>query len=54
MLETYFLDRTEQEVSGAFGDVFAEAMVSLPVGTWQGPVSSGYGFHLVKVILLCD
>ena len=21
----------------------------LPVGEWQGPVSSGYGLHLVKV-----
>jgi hypothetical protein len=32
-----------------FGDDFAAALASLPVGTWSGPVTSGYGLHLVKV-----
>jgi len=50
MLETSYADRTEQDVSAAFGGVFAEAAVRLPVGSWEGPVSSGYGLHLVKII----
>jgi len=50
MLETFYADQTEREVSAAFGDVFAEAAVRLPIGTWEGPVSSGYGLHLVKVL----
>jgi len=50
MLETSYADQTEREVSAAFGEVFAEAVVRLPIGEWQGPVSSGYGLHLVKVL----
>jgi hypothetical protein len=50
MLETSYAGRSEQEVSAAFGGVFAEAVVRLPVGSWEGPVSSGYGLHLVKVV----
>jgi peptidyl-prolyl cis-trans isomerase C len=49
MLETSYADRTEQDVSASFGGVFAEAVVRLPVGSWEGPVSSGYGLHLVKI-----
>ncbi len=50
MLETSYADQSEREVSAAFGELFAEAVVRLPVGEWQGPVSSGYGLHLVKVV----
>jgi parvulin-like peptidyl-prolyl isomerase len=50
MLETSYAGQTEREVSAAFGEVFAEAVVRLPIGEWQGPVSSGYGLHLVKVL----
>jgi len=50
MLETSYADRTESEVGATFGGVFAEAAVLLPIGEWQGPVSSGYGLHLVKVL----
>jgi len=50
MLETSYAGQTEREVSAAFGEIFAEALVRLPVGEWQGPVSSGYGLHLVKVL----
>jgi len=50
MLDTVYTDRTEQDVSATFGGVFAEAVVRLPVGSWEGPVSSGYGLHLVKII----
>ena len=49
MLDTSYADQTERDVSAAFGELFAEAVVRLPIGEWQGPVSSGYGLHLVKV-----
>jgi PPIC-type PPIASE domain len=32
-----------------FGEPFAQALLKLPVGAWQGPVRSGYGVHLVRV-----
>jgi len=50
MLETSYAGQSEREVSAAFGELFSEAVVRLPVGKWQGPVSSGYGLHLVKVV----
>jgi len=49
MLDTTYIEQTEREVSATFGEIFGEAVVRLPVGEWQGPVSSGYGLHLVKV-----
>ncbi|MBT8491679.1 MAG: peptidyl-prolyl cis-trans isomerase [Deltaproteobacteria bacterium] len=49
MLDTSYAGQTERDVAAAFGELFAEALVRLPVGEWQGPVSSGYGLHLVKV-----
>ena len=49
MLDTAYFSQSERDVSAAFGEIFAEALVRLPVGEWQGPVSSGYGLHLVKV-----
>ena len=32
-----------------FGEEFAQAVVKLPIGSWQGPVKSGFGIHLVRV-----
>jgi parvulin-like peptidyl-prolyl cis-trans isomerase-like protein len=39
-------------VARDFGEPFAQALEKLPVGQWQGPVSSGYGAHLVRVTRL--
>lgn len=50
MLETSYFNQSERQVGATFGELFAEALVRLPVGEWQGPVSSGYGLHLVKVV----
>ncbi len=36
-------------LSTDFGDDFATALQFLPVNSWQGPVRSGYGQHLVRV-----
>jgi len=40
---------TTERISRDYGEDFAQALTSLPVGTWQGPVHSGYGLHLVRV-----
>jgi len=40
---------TEKQVSRLFGSDFASSLFALPVGIWQGPILSGYGFHLVRI-----
>jgi len=40
---------TMREVSRLFGNDFASKLFALPVGNWQGPILSGYGFHLVRI-----
>lgn len=36
-------------VRSHFGDGFAEALFPLPEGSWQGPIQSQHGWHLVLV-----
>ncbi len=50
MLPSVVAGQTELEVRSTFGDGFAESIVAQQVGTWEGPVRSGYGLHLVKVV----
>ena len=49
MLARAYADRSDQEIAGLFGGVFADAVAGLPVGGWNGPVDSTYGVHLVRV-----
>jgi hypothetical protein len=44
-----FRDLTKSEVAQTFGADFAAWIDSATPGTWQGPVTSGYGAHLVRV-----
>jgi hypothetical protein len=39
------LDRLARE----FGSDFADAVITLPVGSWQGPIRSGFGIHIVRI-----
>jgi len=39
----------ETGVSRLFGRDFANTLFTLPVGSWQGPVPSGYGMHIVRI-----
>jgi hypothetical protein len=32
-----------------YGESFAASVIALPIGSWSGPVASGYGAHLVRV-----
>ena len=36
-------------INRQFGSDFTEHLNGLEIGTWQGPVRSGYGFHLVLI-----
>ncbi|RLA42916.1 MAG: hypothetical protein DRR06_13345 [Gammaproteobacteria bacterium] len=47
MLEQQHEQVTEHDVTRLFGKEFASKIFTLPVGSWQGPVQSGYGFHLI-------
>jgi len=49
MLQLYYPERTEADISKLFGGGFARSVGELDVGAWQGPVLSGYGVHLVYV-----
>lgn len=37
------------EIARVFGGDFEQALRTLPMGGWQGPVRSGFGLHLVEV-----
>jgi len=49
MLERDYVGVDEQAVASLFGNGFAQTVFSLEPGQWQGPLGSGYGFHLVKI-----
>jgi hypothetical protein len=49
MFQDYYGDRTPEAIAKEFGPQFAVAVEKLKPGSWQGPVESGYGWHLVFV-----
>ena len=49
MFQDYYGDRSPVEVASDFGGQFTEALFQLEPGSWQGPIRSGYGLHLVIV-----
>lgn len=44
------LDASRAELAADYGAAFADAVTTLPTGTWSEPVASKLGLHLVKVI----
>jgi peptidyl-prolyl cis-trans isomerase C len=49
MLRNLYGDSTPAQTAKEFGPTFAETLFGLKPGAWQGPVQSGYGWHLVWV-----
>ena len=49
MLQYDFNQETPFEVARLFGTGFAEQLFTLETNTWQGPIESGYGLHLVRI-----
>jgi PPIC-type PPIASE domain len=50
--EHTFVALTASEVANQFGEKFAAKLDELPRDQWQGPVESGYGVHLVFVVIM--
>jgi peptidyl-prolyl cis-trans isomerase C len=49
MLQSYYPEKSEQEISKLFGSQFAKTISEQSPGEWQGPILSGYGTHLLFV-----
>ncbi|API50558.1 peptidylprolyl isomerase [Rhizobium leguminosarum] len=49
MFRNYYGDATPEQMAKEFGPEFAKAIFDLTPGSWQGPVPSGYGWHLVWI-----
>jgi peptidyl-prolyl cis-trans isomerase C len=49
MFQDYYGDRAPEAIVKEFGPPFAVAVEKLKPGSWQGPIESGYGWHLVFV-----
>lgn len=49
MFQDYYRDRAPDFLGKEFGPQFALAVTKLEPGSWQGPIESGFGWHLVFV-----
>ena len=49
MFQDYYAERAPEQIAKEFGPDFAKAVFQLKPGAWQGPIQSGYGWHLVFV-----
>ena len=49
MFQDYYRDRAPDYLGKEFGAQFALAIAELAPGSWQGPIESGFGWHLVFV-----
>ena len=49
MFQDYYRDRAPDYLGKEFGPPFAQAVEKLAPGSWQGPIESGFGWHLVFV-----
>jgi peptidyl-prolyl cis-trans isomerase C len=49
MLQAYYPERDEADLSKLFGGEFASSIMALEPEKWHGPILSGYGTHLVYV-----
>jgi peptidyl-prolyl cis-trans isomerase C len=49
MFQDRYSDRSPDEVAAQFGPEFAQSLFTLEPSSWQGPIASGYGWHLVWI-----
>ncbi len=49
MFQDYYGDRAPDQLAKEFGPTFAIGLYKLKLGMWQGPIESGYGWHLVWI-----
>jgi len=49
MLQLQYSQKSTDEIAREFGREFADKLVELTPGAWQGPIKSGYGVHLIYI-----
>ncbi len=49
MYQDSYADRSLDEISRVFGAAFAQSLFAQKTGSWQGPIESGYGWHVVWI-----
>lgn len=49
MFQDSYRDLTPEQAANVFGTTFATALFQLTPGSWQGPIESGFGWHLAWV-----
>jgi peptidyl-prolyl cis-trans isomerase C len=49
MFQNYYADRDPEQLAKEFGPDFAAAIFKLKAGSWQGPIESAYGWHLIWI-----
>ena len=49
MVKQQFNSETEREIERALGSQFLQSLRKTPTGSWQGPITSGFGLHLVRI-----
>ncbi len=49
MFQDYYGDRSVEQLAKEFGPSFAAAIFQLKPSSWQGPIESGYGWHLIWI-----
>ena len=49
LLPYQFTAERENEIAGMFGTAFAKQVFALPDSSWQGPITSEYGVHLIHI-----
>jgi len=42
-------DTDTSDIERVFGVEFARGLAALPIGSWEGPIPSGFGVHLVQI-----
>ena len=47
MLNASYAYRSGLDLNATFGAGFADRLSALGIGEWQGPVTSGFGYHLI-------
>jgi peptidyl-prolyl cis-trans isomerase C len=52
MFQEYYRDRAPEFLGKEMGPQFALAVAKLTPGSWQGPVESGFGWHLATLVSL--
>ena len=49
LLPYQFTAERENEIASMFGTAFAAQVFELPTNSWQGPITSEYGVHLIHI-----